>query len=400
MAAVVAVGAVATSWLAMVAGMSTQETLHLAAIAGGAAATAGIAGVVAMRLLRRAPIGVQAVVVALAAIAAVAAGAAVAARAMFIAPHDLHTLAVMLSAAATVGVLFAIGLGLQMDRAVGTLRAALRRIGAGDLRSPVEGPASAELASLARELEAMSERLEGARVRERAVESARRELVAWISHDLRTPLSAIRAVAEALEDGVVEDPETVARFIRTMRQETDRLTGLVDDLFELSRINAGALILQTARVGLDELVSDAMAGASIVARRKGVRLDGRVNGGGPVVLVSPAEVGRALRNLLDNAIRHTPSQGLVQVESGAEDGRAFVSVVDQCGGIPPQDLDRVFEMAFRGQPARTPEAEAGAGLGLAIARGIAEAHHGDISVRNEGAGCRFTLRLPLEQPKT
>jgi signal transduction histidine kinase len=341
---------------------------------------------------------VQALVVALAAIAAVATGAAVAARAMFIAPHDLDTLAVMLAAAATVGVLFAIGLGLQMGRAVGTLRTALRRIGEGDLHTPVEGPASAELASLARELQAMSERLEEARARERAVESARRELVAWISHDLRTPLSAIRAVAEALEDGVVEDPATVARFIRTMRRETDRLTDLVDDLFELSRINAGALGLHTSRVRLDELVSDALAGASVVARRKGVRLDGRVNGGGPVVVVSPAEVGRALRNLLENAIRHTPTQGLVQVESGAEDGRAFVSVADQCGGIPPQDLDRVFEVAFRGQPARTPGSDSGGGLGLAIARGIAEAHHGDISVRNEGAGCRFTLRLPLEQP--
>jgi signal transduction histidine kinase len=391
-------GVAVTAWLAMAVGMTTGDTLHIAGIAAGAAGCAGILGLGALILLRRASIGVQAGVVALASIAAVAVGASVAAGAMFLTTHDLDALAVILAASATVGVLFAIALGWLVGRGVRSLRDTARRIGEGDLHPNHERPATAELAALATEIEEMTEHLEEARRRERAVESSRRELVAWISHDLRTPLASIRAMAEALEDRVVEDSETVARYYRTLRTEADRLAGLVDDLFELSRINAGALRLEMTRVALDELVSDAVAGASIMARRKGVELTGRSNGDSPVVTVSPPEVGRALRNLLENAIRHTPADGSIAVESGLQDGLAYVCVADQCGGIPERDLDRVFEMAFRGQAARTPEPATGAGLGLAIAQGIAEAHHGDLSVRNEGSGCRFTLRLPLEQP--
>jgi signal transduction histidine kinase len=391
-------GAALTGWLAMVVGMTAMEALKIAVIVGGAAAGTGLLGLLALMSLRRASLGLQALVVALTSIGGVAAGSSVAAAAMFLTAHDLHTLGVIMSASATVGVLLAIGLGLLVGREVRSLRDTARRIGAGDPPPALSATATAELTALARELEEMAERLEEARRREQAIESSRRELVAWISHDLRTPLAAIRAVAEALEDGVVQDPETVARYQRTVRVEADRLAGLVDDLFELSRINAGALRLVTSRVALSDLVSDAVAGASVTARRKRVELAGRSNGDPPVVDVSPPEVARALSNLLENAVRHTPVDGTVLVESGLEDGRAYVSVVDQCGGIPDDDLDRVFEMAFRGQAARTPEPDAGAGLGLAIAKGIAEAHRGELSVRNEGSGCRFTLWLPLEAP--
>jgi signal transduction histidine kinase len=123
-----------------------------------------------------------------------------------------------------------------------------------------------------------------------------------------------------------------------------------------------------------------------------------LNGSSPEVPASTAELSRALRNLLENAIRHTPFDGSVCIEAGIDGDRAYVSVADECGGIPDGDLDRVFDLAFRGAAARTPGPDGGAGLGLAIARGIAEAHHGDIMVRNENGGCRFTLRLPLEQP--
>jgi signal transduction histidine kinase len=110
-------------------------------------------------------------------------------------------------------------------------------------------------------------------------------------------------------------------------------------------------------------------------------------------------VARVLRNLLDNAIQHTPTDGAVWVEAGVDDAAAYVTVGDQCGGIPDRVVARVFDLAFRGEPARTPGANGGAGLGLAIARGIVEAHHGEITVRNEGDGCAFTVRLPLFQPE-
>ena len=387
-------GAGLTWWLAMAAGMTTGETLRIAGIAGAAAGVAGVLGALGLRALRRAPVGAQVAVVGLASIATTAVGAILASEAMFLSGHDLHALAVILSAAATIGLLLAMVLGAMVGRAARSLSAATRRIGEGHPAPPPSAAEPSEFARLARDLERMTERLDQSRRRERAIESSRRELVAWISHDLRTPLAAIRAMAEALEDGVVDDPETVATYHRTLRSEADRLALMVDDLFELSRINAGALRLELTRVALDDVVSDAMASADAVARRKGVTVTGTPNGSAPVVAVAQAELGRAIRNLIENAIRHTPAHGTVVLETGLRDGRAFVSVEDECGGIPPADLDRVFDLAFRGQTARTPGPDAGAGLGLAIARGIAEAHHGDLSVRNAGRGCRFTLRLP------
>jgi signal transduction histidine kinase len=270
-----------------------------------------------------------------------------------------------------------------------------RRLGDGDPQPDGPGPtAPQELARLHRELELTSRCLEQARTREHALDGSRRELVAWVSHDLRTPLAGIRAIVEALEDGVVDDPETVTRYYATLRGEADRLAELVDDLFELSRAQAGVIQLQLERVSLGDLVSDALAGASPIAAAKGVRLEGRLDGPPAELEVSTSEVLRALRNILENAIRHTPSDGSVTIEAGSDDGGAYVAVIDTGGGIPDRDLPRVFEVAFRGDAARTP-GDAGAGLGLAIARGFVEAHRGDITVRNENGGCRFTVHLPL-----
>ena len=215
-----------------------------------------------------------------------------------------------------------------------------------------------------------------------------------MSHDLRTPLAALRAMVEALEDGVVTDPGTVGRYHAAMRAETERLTALVDDLFELSRTQAGALRLQLERVSLGDLVSDAIAGVAPVAAAKGVRLEGRLEGPAPEIVVSTPEVLRALRNVLENAIRHTPTDGSVMVEAGAaEPGQAFVSIIDSGGGVPEHDLDRIFDIAYQSDPSRT---AGGAGLGLAIARGFVEAHRGRITVRNENGGARFTVQLPMD----
>jgi signal transduction histidine kinase len=283
-------------------------------------------------------------------------------------------------------------------RASAVLGDATRRIGEGEVVTSVDVPAG-EFADLARRLQETSEKLDAARRRERALDLSRRELIAWVSHDLRTPLAGIRAMAEALEDGIVDDAATVERYHRAMRIETDRLAGLVDDLFELSRINAGALRLQMERASLGDLVSDAIATASVTAESRGVRLQGRLTTEAPEVDLSVPDMARVLRNLLENAIRHTPSDGAVVVEAGVEAEHAYVSVADTCGGIPEPDIGRVFDVAFRGASARTPD-DGGAGLGLAIARGIVQAHHGQINVCNEGSGCRFTVRLPLDATKT
>jgi signal transduction histidine kinase len=235
-----------------------------------------------------------------------------------------------------------------------------------------------------------------ARERERAAEASRRELVAWISHDLRTPLAGIRAMAEALADGVVSSPTEVSGYANRIGGETKRLSGMVDDLFELSRITAGALQLTMSQVALREVVSDVLAAQAPVAQRKRVRVlaDALT---APVVLGSDPELARVVRNLVSNAIRHTPPDGTVAVQIGVDGRDAVLAVDDACGGIPDAELGRVFDVAFRGSAARTPspDEQGGGGLGLAIAKGLVEAHKGRINAHNHGPGCRFEVRLPL-----
>lgn len=274
-----------------------------------------------------------------------------------------------------------------------------------DLLSAVDAPRLAVIVAVAgcislgcawllgRRLATESQQAESLREREQHNEESRREVVAWVSHDLRTPLAGIRAMTEALEDGVVTDPGTVREYHSRLRREADRMTVLVDDLFQLSRINAGAVALQPVPVSLREIVSDAVAGTTAVAEAKGVRLVADPTGL-PVVTGSASELHRVMGNLLANAVRHSPTGTDVHVEGGRDGEDAWLAVTDTCGGIPPGDLDRVFDLAFRGVAARTPALDAGAGLGLAIARGLVQAHHGEISVRNEGPGCRFEVRLP------
>jgi signal transduction histidine kinase len=242
--------------------------------------------------------------------------------------------------------------------------------------------------------------LRDAREAERAAEQSRRELVAWMSHDLRTPLAGIRAMSEALADGVVDEPAEVAEYAARIRTETERLTVMVEDLFQLSRITSGALRLSLSEVPLREVVSEAVAAERAVAGRKQIRLHAEGDGVWPVVQGSDPELARVVRNLLSNAIRHTPPSGSVVVAAGTDrDDRgvdhAWLRVDDGCGGIPAADLDRVFDVAFRGSGARTPGESFRGGLGLAIARGLVEAHHGRITACNISGGCRFEVRLPL-----
>ncbi|WP_246281598.1 sensor histidine kinase [Fodinicola acaciae] len=234
-----------------------------------------------------------------------------------------------------------------------------------------------------------------ARARERALDSSRRELVAWISHDLRTPLAGIRAMTEALEDGVVSAPDDIAAYTRDIRRETERLSAMVDDLFQLSRITAGALRLTMSAVSLRDVVSDALAAEGAGAARKGVELAAAEEADWPVVAGSDAELGRVVRNLLSNAIRHTPPGGSVVVAAGVDGDEAWLRVDDGCGGIPEDELARVFDVAFRGTAARTPD-DTGGGLGLAVARGLVEAQSGRISAVNHEPGCRFEVHLALE----
>jgi signal transduction histidine kinase len=303
----------------------------------------------------------------------------------------------LMAIAGLAGLAVALFVGRRLTKASHSISAAVQNVSESGIYVAPQMTLPAELSELSDELTATHERLAQARSRERTLEASRRELVAWVSHDLRTPLAGLRAMAEALEDQVVIDPREVSQYHTQIRREVDRLTLMIDDLFELSKIHAGALRLSRRLVGLEDLVAEVVASAEPVARAKGVRLTGAAVRGMPV-FVDSAEMGRALRNLVTNAIRHTPADGGVDVLAEVQNGMACVSVADACGGIPPGDLPRVFDVAFRGESARTPGPQEGAGLGLSIARGIVEAHSGQIAVRNAGPGCQFLIRLPLARP--
>jgi signal transduction histidine kinase len=217
--------------------------------------------------------------------------------------------------------------------------------------------------------------------------------VSWVSHDLRTPLAGLRAIAEALEDGVVDDP---AMYYKCIHDAVARLSTMVDDLFDLSRIQAGGVRQATERVPLADLASDVVAALEPLAVASHVSLHASVEAT-PSILGSNHELNRALTNLLANAVRHTHDNGRVEVRVAVVNGQAELSVQDECGGIDARDLERIFEVGYRASTARSVDGPnpAGAGLGLAITKGIVDAYKGTVDVANSGPGCVFRVRLPL-----
>ncbi|MCG6498323.1 sensor histidine kinase KdpD [Kitasatospora sp. A2-31] len=376
-----------------------NDLLLIAVFAALGAGGAGLLGWPAVRLLRRRSVALSLFCVAVVTVLAVTSGTFAVAEAMFLSPHDLGVVITVLGMAAVVSLVTAALLGRQVVAGSRALALAARTVGTDAGFTAPAHPLGAEFADLSAELAATSARLAESRAREQALDRSRRELIAWISHDLRTPLAGMRAMAEALEDGVADEPE---RYLTRIRTEVERLTGMVDDLFELSRIQAGALSLSLSRVSVYDLVDDALAGAHPLARRRGVRLESHRVASEPVE-VDSREITRVLGNLLVNAIRATPEDGLVTVAARREADEVVLSVTDGCGGIPEPDLARVFETGWRGATARTPRrdpgtagegGDSGAGLGLAIVRGIVEAHAGRARVHNVAGGCCFEIALP------
>jgi signal transduction histidine kinase len=233
---------------------------------------------------------------------------------------------------------------------------------------------------------------------ERAAEQSRRQLVAFVSHDLRTPLAGIRALSEAIADGIVSDDEVRVQA-RRIEQESVRLSEMVDDLFEMAKINAGAVTAPYERVALDEVVDDVVSAHRIAAERSGVSLETDVPDAPVRVIGSDRALVRVLSNLVANAIAHTPPGGTVRLAVGADAEGAWARVDDTGVGIDADDLPRVFDVAYRGSNHRVPRTDSslpsGSGLGLAIAAGLVRAHRGSLSAHNLDRGARFEVRLPL-----
>ncbi|MGA8258085.1 MAG: HAMP domain-containing sensor histidine kinase, partial [Nocardioides sp.] len=357
------------------------EILLVAALA---AAGVGSVGLAVGYLLRHRSLRWQLGLVAVVPVLAVLAGVQAVALRMFISDHDLDVVILVTVVAAAISVIMALVLGAMLARWSRALRAGVREMGEGaPYVAQTRGPS--EFQELSAELDLMNRRLAESRARETRLEGARRELVSWVSHDLRTPLAGLRAMSEALEDGMAPDP---ARYGAQMRAQVDRLSQMVDDLFELSRIHAGVLQLSPTELDLGDLVSEAIAEAEPAARARGIRLSGHVEPG-LVVLADASGLTRVLANLVANALRHTPTGGSVAIHADQQGDAVELSVTDECGGIPDDDLARVFDVAWMGSSARTPTADTSpgrqAGLGLAIVKGIVEAHVGEVRVDNISA---------------
>jgi signal transduction histidine kinase len=224
----------------------------------------------------------------------------------------------------------------------------------------------------------------------------RRDLVAWVGHDLRTPLASVRVIVEALADDVVEDPETVSRYLETAKEQVHSLSLLLDDLFEMAQIDAGGIQLERHPNSICDLISDTLEAFSALAERQGIALQGAAPPESDPILMDVGKIGRVLNNLLENALRHTPEGGTVRVVAVPGEDCVQVEVRDSGEGILTADLPHVFERFYRGEKSRS-RATGGSGLGLAIASGIVEAHGGRIGVESAvDQGTRIWFTLPRD----
>ena len=384
------VGAITTLIVAHGAGMHGGELIHLGELLLPAIAATVVTATLAAPLLRRATVGTRMVALALIAVVVSLANLGVLAALMLV-QHDALVIAALIGYSGAAGVGAALALSRSFRSGVGRLVGAAETLSSGDLSTrigDVEG--GPELNQLARTLDTMTERLETTIAGEQKAVAVRDDLITAVSHDLRTPLAGLRAMVEAIDDRVVEDPETFRRYAAEMRGSLAALVTLVDDLFELVQIDAGAIRAESDRATLDEVVGSVLAACGAQAVEKGVTVETSLEGT-EGALVSP-RLTRALQNLVQNAIRHTPADGTVRIFGLRDRDMIELAVEDTGEGIPELVLERVFEPFWRGEASRS---EKGAGLGLAVAKRIVEAVGGDMSVRSTlGRGSRFSVVVP------
>mgnify|MGYP002133257971 CR=1 FL=1 len=349
------------------------------------------AAVIVMQLKRRGSIGTHVSVLICATIVAIVASTVAISVEMYLSSHDLQVLLSVIVISAAMAALAAAFMLRRLRRSLARLQRAARQIGSGEIVT-ADVESSREFAELSSQLAQSSTQLAAARAEVEQLDQSRRQLVAWVSHDLRTPLAGMRAMAEALEEGVVDDP---AEYIRQIRDQVDAVNGMVDGLFELSKIQSGMLKLSKEPVVVLDLVSDVVSDMQALAATRGIRITHA--GMADVVLNADAgELSRVVANLLVNSIRHAPEHSEIQVSAQRLDGdRIVLTVLDQGPGVQSQDLGRMFDMGWRGTAARTPEdGGAGAGIGLAIVRGIVEAHGGQVSAAHVPGGFQLDVTLP------
>ncbi|MCC6614027.1 MAG: HAMP domain-containing histidine kinase [Anaerolineae bacterium] len=322
----------------------------------------------------------------------------VTAQLMFISEHDLLLTSALLVYGGVIAIISVIFIAGTLIERIELLGDASRRVAQGDLKTRLTVRGNDELAQLARMFNSMAEELQAVDAQKRALEQTRRDLVAWASHDLRSPLAAVRAMNEAILDGVVNDEATITRYRQQMQREIEHLGHLIDDLFELAQMDVGHLALERRPTNLRALVEDTLESLAARAAESYVRLSSNIPADLPTMRLATDKIERVLYNLLDNGLRHTPAGGSIDVDVEKRGNEVLLRVRNTGSIIAPADLPHIFDRFYRGENARTPhrDGQRGAGLGLAITRGFVEAHGGHITVDSDPEhGTTFTVTLPV-----
>jgi signal transduction histidine kinase len=372
--------------------MMASELEHLAGLLGPAVVVTVVAATLASSLLSRTSLRQRYLAIAAVGTLVALGNLFALTQAMFVSARAASVLAVVLTYSSAAGLAAAFASARSSASALDRVTGTAGSLGDGDLSARV-GPLAAgpELDRLATTIDQMAARLQAVRDQEQRVEQTRRDLITAVSHDLRTPLANLRAMVEAIDDRVVSDPPTMRRYAADMRRAVGQLSSLVNDLFELVQVDAGAIEAELERARVDDVVASAIATVESEATRKGILLATDVSGTGSATC-SP-HVIRVLQNLLVNAVRHTPADGTIRIEGRREPDALRLVVEDTGEGIGETDLPHVFDPFYRADTARASD---GAGLGLALAERIVHALGGVIEVDSRpNRGARFDVTLPL-----
>lgn len=384
-------GAAATLVVGLAVGMHADELTRLVLLLTPALVVTVVAGALARPLLLRSRMRQRVIATALVASVLSFANLLVLAYLMFVSREDATLVAVLVLYSVAAGIGVALVQARSVVSGVERLMATAESLAEGDLNART-GPMDAgpELDTLGRTLDGMAERLSKSIAQARDAETKRRELITAVSHDLRTPLADLRAMIEAIDDGVVEDLPTLRRYAAEMHRAVGSLVVLVDDLFELAQLDVAGMETESRRVPLHDVVRSALAACAMQATMKGLALETSIDSAADIAC-SPRLV-RVLQNLVQNAVRHTPSDGTVLIHAHPGPSQLEIAVEDTGEGIPVESLPRVFEPFWRGDPSRS---TSGSGLGLALSQRIVEALGGTISVESQPSqGSRFAVMLP------
>lgn len=376
--------------------LSASDLVTIMMTTVGCTALVALAAAVALRVLRGTSMTARFAIVVCTVVVAILASTVAIAELMMVSPHDLEVLLWVVSIASALSLAAAWLVGRSVRSSMRRLLDTARLVGDGDVvRMGATG--IREVDEVASQLADASERLADARAELERLDATRQQLFAWISHDLRTPLAGIRALAESLDEGDVDDH---AAYVRRLRAQADSMSRLVDDLFELSRLHSGSVRLRCATVELLDVVSDAVVDVQPLASARGIRI-AHAGVAGHTVWADAHELTRAIVNLLANAIKHAPtcSEIVVSAHRG-DDDHLVLGVLDQGSGVDAADLGRMFEVGWQASASRSAadsETSGGAGLGLAIVRGIVEAHGGSVHAHHVDGGFELRVSLPTER---